>query len=80
VLFTYTQAVWSPLNFWLPQIFGLATLLPAGASCQTCEWIVFTVGLYRLIITWQQIFNCSLQVAILGALLHVALERRHLGR
>jgi len=23
-----------------PEIFGLATLLPAGASCQTCERIV----------------------------------------
>jgi len=40
----------------------------------------FAVGLYRVIITWQQIFKYSLQVTILGALSHVTLERRYLGR
>jgi len=30
-----------PANFWPPQTFGLATLLPAEASCQTCERIVY---------------------------------------
>jgi len=40
----------------------------------------FTVGLHRVIITWQQIFKCSLQVTILGVLSHVTLERRHRGR
>jgi len=36
----------------------------------------FTVGLYRVIITWQQFFKCSLQVTTLGVLLYVTLERR----
>jgi len=54
-------------------------LLPAEASCQTCEWIVL-LGLYCVMIKWQQIFKCSPQVTILGVLLHVTLECRHLGR
>jgi len=40
----------------------------------------FTFGLYRVIITWQQIFKRSLQITILGVLLHVTLEHRHLCR
>jgi len=69
-----------PANFFGPDIFGLATLLPAGASCQTCERIVLLLVFIVAIITWQQIFKCSLQVTILGVLSHVTLERRHLGK
>ena len=37
----------------------------------------FTVGVYCLTITWQKIFQCSLQVAILGFFSHVAIERKN---
>jgi len=40
----------------------------------------FTVGHFRVLITWQQILKCSLQVTTLGVLSHVTVERRHLGR
>jgi len=36
-------------------------------------------GLYCITITWQHIFKGSLQVTIEGVLLHVTVERRHLG-
>ena len=64
----------TPPNFWAGDATACKSKLPnLQADC-------FTVGLYRVIITWQQIFKCSLQVTILGVLLHVTLERRHLGR
>ena len=37
------------------------------------------VGLYCVTITWQQILKGSLQVTVEGVLLHVTVERRHLG-
>jgi len=40
----------------------------------------FTVGLFCVKITWQQIFVCSVQVTILGVLPHETVERRHRGR
>ena len=69
-----TTKFFAPPNFW----DGYATVcrgkLPnLRANC-------FPVDLYRVIITWQQIFKCSLQVTTLGVLLHVTLERRHLVR
>jgi len=36
--------------------------------------------LYCVTITWQLIFKRSLVVAEVGVLLHVIVERRHLGR
>jgi len=39
-----------------------------------------TVGISCIKITWQQIFKCSLHVTVAGDLLHVTVERRHLGR
>jgi len=39
-----------------------------------------TVGLCRVTITWLQIFKVLLQVTVAGVLLHVAVERKHLGR
>jgi len=41
VLFAENQTFCPPPNFLYPALFGLATLLPAGASCQTCKRIVF---------------------------------------
>jgi len=39
-----------------------------------------TFCLYSVTIIWQQIFKVSLVVAEVGVLLHVIVERRHLGR
>jgi len=58
-----------PPNFWAGYSTACRGKLPnLRADC-------FTVGLYRVIIAWQQIFKCSLQVTILGVLSHVTLER-----
>jgi len=63
-----------PANFWAGHATACRDKSPnLRADC-------FTVGLYRVIITWQQIFKCSLQVRIIGVLSHVTLECRHLGR
>jgi len=40
---------------------------------------LFTVGLYCVTITWQQIFKGSLQVMVVGVLPHMKVELRHLG-
>jgi len=62
------------LNFWAGYSTACRGKLPnLRGDC-------FTVGLYRVIITRQQIFKCSLQVTILGVLSHMTFERRHLGR
>jgi len=64
----------APLNVWAGYATAYRGKLPnLRADC-------FTVGLYRVIITWQQIFKCSLQVPMLGVLSHMALDLRHLGR
>jgi len=39
-----------------------------------------SVRLYCVTIAWSQIFKGSLQVTVVGVLLHVTVERRHLGR
>jgi len=54
--------------------------LDAEAGCRTCEWIVLLLAFYCLTITRQQIFKDLLQVAVVGGLLHVTVECRHLGR
>ena len=81
-LFASNQTFCPPPNFLAPQTFGQVMLLPAGASCQTCERIVLLLVfiVYCVIITWQQIFKCSLQVMMLGVLSNVTLARRHLAR
>ena len=79
VLFALNQTFWTPPNFCPPNFWaGYATVcrgkLPNfRADC-------FTVGLYRVIMTWLQIFKCLLQVTMLGVLSHVTLGCRHLGR
>jgi len=58
--------------------------LPAEAGCETwesetCE--CSTIGLYCVTITCQQqFFKGSLEVAAMGALPHVTVKRRHLGK
>ena len=42
------------------------------------EACCFTVGLYCVKITWQQIFKGSLKIVVKGVLRHVTVERSHL--
>ena len=55
-------------------------LCPQGQLVAKLASGFFTVSLYCITITWQQIFWFSLQVTILGGLRHVTVERGHLGR
>jgi len=54
--------------------------LPAEAGCETCERIVLLLAFYCLTIAWQQIFKDALQLAVVGVLQHLTIERRLLGR
>ena len=51
-------------------------------ACRGSLWNVrancFTVGLYCVTVTWQQIFKSSIQAKIAGVLPHVTVEHRHL--
>jgi len=40
----------------------------------------YTVGLYWVTITWQQIFKSSLDITVAGVLFHETVERAYLGR
>jgi len=69
----------SPTNF-PPQTFGCLRYCLQEQVAKLASGLFYTVVLYRVIITRQQILRCSLQVTILGVLPHVTLERRHLRR
>jgi len=70
----------APTKFFVPPNSGAGYATACKGKLPKLRADCFTVGLYRVIITWQQIFKCPLQVTILGGLLEVTLERRHLGR
>ena len=51
-----------------------------GCKLRNLRAVCFTVGLYCVPRTWQQIFEGSLQVAEAGVFQHVTVEHKHLGR
>ena len=69
----------SPTKFFGSQSFWVGYATAYSGKLPNVRADCFTVGVYHVIITWQQIFKCSLQVTILCVLSHVTLERRHLG-
>jgi len=48
----------------------------AGCDLRNLRGDSSTVGLYCITTTWQRIFTCSLQVAVVDVLLHASVERR----
>jgi len=72
--------------FWCPAVMSLQfthvrSFAGRGHVAKLSRELFYcTVRLYCVTKTWQQIFKGSLQVTVMCVLLHVTVQRRHLGR